>query len=166
MDEHTGNADTTIRAMRRRGATRRQALGWLTSAGMGLTSAGTVITRAGQALAETPKRGGSIRVAGYSSSTADTVDPAKQTLSTDYSRCTMFYNGLTGWMKSLTPQPELAATIENDKATVWTFKLRKGVTFHDGKPLTPADVVYSLLRHKDPKVGSIAKTAGRADAGG
>ena len=40
----------------------------------------------------------------------------------------------------------------------WTVKLRKDVHFHDGKPLTSADVVYSLLRHKDPKVGSIAKT--------
>ena len=163
MDMHSGNADTInllagIREMLRRGATRRQAIGWLASAGMGLATAGTVLTRARQALAETPKRGGSIRVAGYSSSTADTVDPAKQTLSTDYARCLMFYNGLTRLDETLTPQPELAETIENDKATVWTFKLRQGVTFHDGKVLTSADVVYSLLRHKDPKVGSIAKT--------
>jgi MarR-like DNA-binding transcriptional regulator SgrR of sgrS sRNA len=35
---------------------------------------------------------------------------------------------------------------------------RKGVQFHDGKEMTSADVVYSLNRHKDPKVGSIAKT--------
>ena len=100
MDMHSGNADATnlltgIREMLRRGATRRQAIGWLASAGMGLATAGTVLTRARQALAETPRRGGSIRVAGYSSSTADTVDPAKQTLSTDYARCLMFYNGLT-----------------------------------------------------------------------
>jgi peptide/nickel transport system substrate-binding protein len=163
MDMHSGNADTInllagIREMLRRGATRRQAIGWLASAGMGLATAGTVLTRARQALAETPKRGGSIRVAGYSSSTADTVDPAKQTLSTDYARCLMFYNGLTRLDETLTPQPELAETIENDKAIVWTFKLRQGVTFHDGKALTSADVVYSVLRHKDPKVGSIAKT--------
>jgi peptide/nickel transport system substrate-binding protein len=158
MDELTRGADGIIRAMLRRGATRRQALGWLGGAGMGLATAGVVIARAGQALADTPKHGGSIRVAGFSSSTADTVDPARQTLSTDYSRCTMFYNGLTRLDESLTPQPELAETITDDKATVWTFKLRQGVTFHDGKPLTSADVVYSLLRHKDPKVASIAKT--------
>ena len=39
---------------------------------------------------------------------------------------------------------------------MWTFKLRKGVTFHDGKELTAADVVYSLNRHKDKAVGSRA----------
>ncbi len=93
MDKHTEDADTIIREMLRRGATRRQTIGWLAGAGMGLATAGSVLTRAHQALAETPKRGGSIRVAGYSSSTADTVDPAKQTLSTDYARCLMFYNG-------------------------------------------------------------------------
>jgi len=35
--------------------------------------------------------------------------------------------------------------------------LRKGVTFHDGKPLTPADVVFSIGRHKDPATASKAK---------
>ena len=163
MKNATSDAETAIREMLQRGATRREAIGWLAGAGMGLATAGTFVTgvgltRASGALAETPKRGGSIRVAGYSSSIADTVDPAKQTLSTDYARCLMFYNGLTRLDETLTPRPELAATIDNDKATVWTFKLRPGVTFHDGKPLTSADVVYSLLRHKDLKVGSIAKT--------
>jgi peptide/nickel transport system substrate-binding protein len=133
-------------------------MNWLAAAGLGMASAGTLLTRASPALADTPKPGGQIRVAGFSSSTADTVDPAKQTLSTDYARCNMFYNGLTRLDETLTPQPELAASIDNDKATVWTFKLRSGVSFHDGKLLTSADVVYSLLRHKDPKVGSIAKT--------
>lgn len=158
MNADAGDADAIIRNMLRRGATRREAIGWLAKAGMGLAIAGTLVTRAGQALADSPKRGGQIRVAGFSSSTADTVDPARQTLSTDYSRCSMFYNGLTRLDESLTPQPELAESIENEAATVWTFKLRKGVTFHDGQALTSADVVYSLLRHTDPKVASIAKT--------
>jgi peptide/nickel transport system substrate-binding protein len=32
------------------------------------------------------------------------------------------------------------------------------VQFHDGKALTPADVVYSIMRHKDPATASKAKT--------
>jgi peptide/nickel transport system substrate-binding protein len=136
------------------GAQRRHVLQMMGAAGLG---AGTGLWVPGGARAEGPRRGGAIRAAGYSSSTADTVDPAKQSLSTDYVRCNMFYNTLTVLDGSLNPQPELAESIENDKATVWTVKLRKGVTFHDGKPLTPADVVYSLSRHLDPAVGSIAK---------
>jgi peptide/nickel transport system substrate-binding protein len=42
-------------------------------------------------------------------------------------------------------QPALAAswTLSADKRT-WTFKLRPGVTWHDGKPFTAADVDFTL----------------------
>lgn len=153
-----GVTDTeTLRAALRRGATRREAMGMLTAAGMGAASAGLVVGSAERANAQAPRKGGRIRVAGHSSSTADTVDPAKQSLSTDYARCYMFYNALTRLDGSLTPQLELAESIEHTKATSWNIKLRKGVQFHDGKELTAADVVYSLQRHMDPQVGSRAK---------
>lgn len=158
MIKLTQTESSAIDGMLRRGATRREVMAWLAGSGISIAAAGTIATRASRALADTPKRGGQIRVAGYSSSTADTLDPAKQTLSTDYVRCNMFYNGLTTLDGNLTPQPALAESFSSDKATVWTFKLRKGVQFHDGKEMTSADVVYSLNRHKDPKVGSIAKT--------
>jgi peptide/nickel transport system substrate-binding protein len=147
-----------VRSALQRGASRREVLGLLTAAGMSVATAGSILTASTRALADTPKRGGRIRVAGISSSTADTVDPAKQSLSTDYSRGNMFYNGLTVLDEHLAPQLALAESMENDKATLWTIKLRKGIHFHDGKPLTAADVVYSLSRHKDPAVGSKAKT--------
>ena len=42
-------------------------------------------------------------------------------------------------------QPMLALSWRpNSDATVWTFKLRPGVTFHNGQPMTADDVVYSL----------------------
>jgi peptide/nickel transport system substrate-binding protein len=110
------------------------------------------------AQAETPRRGGRIRVSGTSTSTADTLDPAKQSLSTDYARCNMFYNGLTTLDGSLTPQPALAETWESEGARRWVFRLRQGVTFHDGKSLNAADVVYSLNRHKDTATASRARS--------
>ena len=141
----------------RRGASRRDVLGMLGMLGLAGTVGTSLFAGAGRAFADTPKKGGRIRVAGVSSSTSDTLDPAKQSLSTDYVRCTMFYSGLTTLDEHLAPQLALAESIENDKATVWTIKLRKDVLFHDGKPLTSADVVYSLTRHMDPAVGSKAK---------
>ena len=141
------------------GASRREVLGMLGALGAAGAFGSGLLGGLGTAFAaETPKKGGRIRVAGFSSSTADTLDPAKQALSTDYVRSTMFYNGLTSLDERMAPQLELAESIEHDGATVWTIKLRRGVQFHDGKTLTADDVVYSLNRHKDPAVGSKAKT--------
>lgn len=154
-----GAADSTrlFDAMRR-GANRRDVMRMLAAGGMAAATAGGIFGAAHEAAAQTPRRGGRIRVAGTSTSTADTLDPAKQSLSTDYARCNMFYNGLTTLDGSLTPQPALAVSWENEGARVWTFKLRRGVEFHDGKPLTAEDVVYSLSRHKDAAVASRARS--------
>ena len=84
-------------------------------------------------------------------------DPAKQSNQTDYSRGNMLYNGLTSLDGSLTPQPALAERFDTKDGKTWTFTLRKGVNFHDGKALTPADVVWSIARHKDPATASKAK---------
>ena len=42
--------------------------------------------------------------------------------------------------------PDLAESWTSDGNNVWRFKLRQGVTFHDGTPFTADDVVYSLNR--------------------
>jgi peptide/nickel transport system substrate-binding protein len=105
-----------------------------------------------------PRRGGRIRVASVSSSTADTLDPAKGALSTDYVRHYMLYSGLTQFDAKLTPRLALAESFESRDRTVWRIKLRKGIHFHDGSTLTSADVVYSLLRHKDPATASKVKS--------
>ena len=56
--------------------------------------------------------------------------------------------------------PDLALSWSaNATATEWTFKLRDGVTFHNGKPFTAADVVYSLKRVQDPKMDSPARAS-------
>lgn len=141
----------------RTGTSRRELMQWLIAAGMATGTAGEILLGASKAHAETPKRGGKIRVASESSSTADTLDPVRTTLTTDYCRCFMFYNGLTRLDSKLAPQPELAESFSSADAKTWVFKLRPGIKFHDGAPLTSADVVYSLNRVKDPKTGSSAR---------
>jgi len=49
-------------------------------------------------------------------------------------------------------QPGLA-TVASPSPTTMVFTLRPGVKFWDGHPVTPADVVYSLDRNIDPKLG-------------
>jgi len=140
-----------------RGATRRDILAMLAAGGMQAALAGGLATSAMSVHAQTPKRGGRIRVSGATAAATDTLDPAKQSNQTDYSRCNMLYNGLTSLDGGLTPQPALAESFNTKDAKTWVFTLRKGVTFHDGKALTPADVVYSISRHKDPATASKAK---------
>ena len=141
----------------RQGASRRDLVRWLGAAGLSAAAATAIVGDAKRAHAQTPKRGGKIKVASQTTSTADTVDPAKQNNQTDYTRCFTFYNGLTRLDASLAPQLELAEVIESKDATVWTVKLRRDIKFHDGTPLTAEDVVYSIARHKDPATGSAAK---------
>ena len=49
-------------------------------------------------------------------------------------------------------QPGLA-TVANPSPTAIVFTLRPGVKFWDGHPVTPADVVYSLDRSTNPRLG-------------
>ncbi|MER9852015.1 ABC transporter substrate-binding protein [Mesorhizobium sp. M0106] len=57
-------------------------------------------------------------------------------------------------------QPKLALSWEADEtASRWTFKLRQGVKFHDGRAVTAKDVVASFERLVDPASGSSALSA-------
>ncbi|CAM3930305.1 ABC transporter substrate-binding protein [Paracidovorax anthurii] len=158
LDRLVGPAESQrVMESLRRGASRRDVLAMFLAGGMQASLAGGLATMAVSAHAQTPRRGGRIRVAGATAAATDTLDPAKQSNQTDYSRGTMLYNGLFVLDGSLTPQPALAESFSTADAKTWVLKLRKGVVFHDGKPLAPEDVVFSIMRHKDPATASKAK---------
>ncbi len=142
----------------RRGADRRELLRMLLAGGVSLTAGGAILGRAGAALAAEPVKGGHLKIAGFAASTADTLDPAKASNATDYTRSCALYNRLTFINGAGLVTMELAESVESTDAKTWTVKLRKGVTFHDGKSLTGQDVVFSLKRHLDPAVGSKVAT--------
>lgn len=104
--------------------------------------------------AENPVKGGKLRAAMSNGSALDTLDPARSNNSADYTRQYMFFSCLMDLDKNNAVQPALAESWSSDDNITWRFNLRKGVQFHDGKPLTSQDVVYSLSRHKDPAVAS------------
>ena len=78
-----------------RGVSRRDVLRALLASGILATTAGGLLTTASTAYAQTPRRGGRIKVAVQSGSNADTLDPAKGATTVDYTRAYTFYNGLT-----------------------------------------------------------------------
>jgi peptide/nickel transport system substrate-binding protein len=63
------------------------------------------------------------------------------------------YEPLVARDKELQLTPGLATTWRRLKPTIWSFPLRKGVTFHDGTPFTADDVVYSFQRASEESSG-------------
>jgi len=56
-----------------------------------------------------------------------------------------FHDGLVEWAELNTFEPGLAESwTVSDDGLVWTFKIRKGLTFHDGTPCTAEDIAWSL----------------------
>src|SRR5215218_2955595 len=82
--------------------------------------------------AQTKKRGGTIRVAFVGSPVK--VDPHVAAGAEEWAMLRSVYDSLVWTDESLTPRPELAESWESTPdATVWTFRLRKGVKFHHGR---------------------------------
>src|SRR5207248_3496642 len=67
----------------------------------------------------------------------------------------LFYNRLVEWSHEGKLEPALAEswTTSGDGKT-WTFKLRRGVKFHNGRDFSSEDVKFTYERILDPKVGS------------
>jgi peptide/nickel transport system substrate-binding protein len=98
---------------------------------------------------EGPKRGGTLRFGVNDGSQNDTMDPASwATIMAGAAFNGALCNNLVELMPDGSIAGDLAESWEADgEAKVWTFVLRKGVKFHNGKPLTPEDVRQSLLHH-------------------
>ena len=142
-----------------RGMSRRQALTWMMAAGVTAATAGNLFTQAGSVLAATPKKGGKIIYASDMHGPPDTLDPGLNTSNIDYTRGRTHYNALCQINDDLSTRPELAEEYSsNANSTEWTFKLRKGVKFHDGSSFTADDVLYTMSRHYGELSTSTAKT--------
>ena len=142
-----------------RGMSRRQALTWMMAAGVTAATAGNLFTQAGSVLAATPKKGGKLIFASDLHGPPDTLDPGLNTSTIDYTRGRSHYNSLCQINDDISTRPELAEEYSsNADASVWTFKLRKDVKFHDGSPFSADDVIYTMSRHYGDKSTSTAKT--------
>jgi peptide/nickel transport system substrate-binding protein len=100
-------------------------------------------------------RGGTLKIAFSGVASNDNLDPAFVTTGLGGTAAGMIYDGLvtSDYNWNLTPQLAEDWTVNKD-ATVWTFKLRKGVTYHDGKTFSGEDVKFSVMRVLNPKEGS------------
>lgn len=98
-----------------------------------------------------PKRGGHLRIAADGGALTDAFDPIKA-IGTDHltNSTLLCYDTLTEMNDKGLPVPSLAESWDNSTdGKTWTFKLQKGVEFHNGKSLTADDVIWSLNLHLD-----------------
>ena len=153
-------ADTRrVQEALKRGWNRRDVMKLMMASGITASAAHQLFSEQQAAFAATPKNGGTVRAAMNLHGPDDTLDPAQFTSGLDYTRGRVVYNNLPQLDDGLTPQPELAESFEpNSNATEWTFKIRKGVEFHDGSKLTADDVVYTMNRHRGEDSTSVFKS--------
>ena len=137
----------------RGGMPRRDFLG--RAAALGLTASAANALLASAAHAAGPRRGGMLRIGLQGGSASDSLDPA-------LASSAMTSHVGRSWGEQLvrqTPAGTLAPLLATEwysspDAKAWVFKIRKGVQFHNGKTLTPDDVVATMERHSGPAAKS------------
>jgi len=80
------------------------------------------------------------------------LDPMVTTIGDEYIYDNLVFNGLTRMKEDLTVEPDLAESWKySEDLKHWTFPLRRGVLFHNGRELVADDVVAFFTRLLDPK---------------
>jgi peptide/nickel transport system substrate-binding protein len=108
--------------------------------------------------AQTPKKGGTL-IVGMSQDLPG-LDPHPSTSTITYQVLSLVYQGLVDFDRDLKIRPVLAESwTTSADGRQWTFKLRKGVKFHNGRALAASDVKFSLDRILDPKTAARGRGA-------
>ncbi len=103
----------------------------------------------------TPKRGGTLNFGRQTGPTQ--LDPANSIVEGDVYTLDKIFEPLyiTSPKGALVPWLAEGHTVSTDGKT-WTFTLREGVKFSDGKPVTAADVVFSIHRAATDQTGPLS----------
>ncbi len=104
----------------------------------------TALLMSGAALAETPKRGGTLVVGTFQAPRH--LNGGVQSGMATALPSTQLFAGLLRYDDKWNPQPYLAESWEWSKdGKALTLKLRSNAVFHDGKPITSEDVAFSIM---------------------
>lgn len=161
MNENTGPRQPLDQAQSRLGSpfSRRALLkaGLAASTGvvagslLGNPSAASAATHLARPLSK-PRRGGTLHGVISDSSSLNKLDIAYLDDTMDGLTHGLIYDWLVQIDENFNVHPGLAESWEADKSgRVWTFHLRKGVVFSNGKTFTADDVVWSMQRLSNPK---------------
>jgi peptide/nickel transport system substrate-binding protein len=111
------------------------------TAGMGMTNSIATLAWADDV---NPIRGGVLRAA-FAGSSSDSTNVLRSTNSNiDYVRARLIWDSLAEIDDQKIVWRLMESAEPNSNATRWTLKIRRGVTFSDGRKLTSKDVIFSL----------------------
>lgn len=121
-----------------------------------LSACGSLGGSSGQSEAGPPRPGGTLRVGALGKASSVARDPhGTQSNESDYLILSLLYDTVTAPGEA-TVAPRLATRWESSPdLRSWRFELAEGARFHDGRPMTSADVVWSLRRLRESASGSM-----------
>ncbi|MBP8296753.1 MAG: peptide ABC transporter substrate-binding protein [Burkholderiales bacterium] len=158
-----------IEAVRKGTITRRQFVGTMLGVGIAAPIAGQLLMHAGIAQAQPAstykgtKRGGggALKVLWWQGATL--LNPHFATGTKDQDGSRIFYEPLAGWdvdgnlipvLAAEVPTPANGGVSRDGKSITW--KLKRDVQWHDGKPFTSADVVFNWEYAADPATSAVS----------
>ncbi len=155
MENHEKHAKWLIGQVERGAMSRREFLGRTSALGIALGVGSGLFS---QAHAATPNKGGHMRLAMGHGATSDTLDPATLTNGLQW----VVAYGVSNTLTELDAQGNLVPSLATEwssspDAATWTFKLREGVEFHNGKTMTSEDVIASINYHRGDDSKSVGK---------
>jgi peptide/nickel transport system substrate-binding protein len=98
------------------------------------------------------KRGGTFRLA-VSGGSKDFIDGQHIVAKSDIARLVAGWDTLAYFDENLKIQLSLAEELKIEKANQYLIRVRDGIEFHNGKTLDADDVIYSVKRTANPKLG-------------
>ncbi|ATG36232.1 MULTISPECIES: ABC transporter substrate-binding protein [Phaeobacter] len=136
--------------------TRREFMGKTAALGISAAVAGSMFARAAEAAG--PVKGGTLKLGSIGGGSTDSLDPAVAASQVPYHNLYQFGETLVNVTPEGGIENRVAESVEaSADAKTWTFKIRKGVEFHNGKPVTAEDVMRTMERHsnEDSKSGAL-----------
>ena len=136
---------------------RREFLGRAAALGLTLPAASKLLSST--ALAQGAQKGGDLICGLVGGESTNSLDPATwlsqvpQVFGKCWGETLVYSNPTDGSPVGLLAESWTAS----DDVKQWTFKIRRDVKFHDGKGMTPDDVLATLRRHSDPNTKSGAQ---------
>lgn len=160
MDHSHGNAGLLSAAA---APNRREFLRGIAAAGAAVSAGGLIAacsspsqTTSANTAVRSGKRGGSLKIGLSGSSGADTLDPHGSLTFIDSARAQPLYQPLLQMDSRAHIQMVLAEEITAKTSKEWIIRLHPGIHFHNGKPLTAQDVIYTFRRVKTGRKGGFA----------